>query len=53
MKDEKCPTCPNYGKGYCDCGQSRSKGKEPIFQIFLFGVTIGALIMTLIDKYIL
>lgn len=27
MYDDKCPTCPMYGKGYCNCGKSKIASK--------------------------
>lgn len=35
MIEDKCPTCPMYGKGYCDCGRSRLKAEANKFLIIL------------------
>lgn len=37
MIEDKCPTCPNYGKGYCDCGKSKT---DRILDIAI-GVALG------------
>lgn len=43
MYDDKCPTCPNYGKGYCDCGKSKFKKENAV--AYLLGVLVFIIIL--------
>lgn len=38
MIDDKCPTCPMYGKGYCDCGRSKHKTSFSSVDAILLGL---------------
>ncbi len=51
MIDDKCPTCPMYGKGYCDCGRNKYlKTDYSLVKAFLFGLACAVLVIILIEK---
>ena len=49
--DDKCPTCPNYGKGFCDCGKNKSKQSNEGYgcaaMILAIGISIALIIWVL------
>ena len=49
MEDDKCPTCPKYGLGYCDCGRSKySKiSVKAIFWLFIGAIALTSTLITL------